>query len=114
MMSICSHPQTPLARVSRGPLHLDGEDPALLTLAHQPPCFHVAVYSCFSSVKQCSGWFCNVILQVNLPPDSELMVGNEGYQLLQFHFHTPSEHTVSGQHTAMEAHLVHRNKTTGR
>lgn len=34
-------------------------------------------------------------------------------ELLQYHFHTPSEHAFDGQRSAMEAHLVHRNKTTG-
>ena len=34
-------------------------------------------------------------------------------ELLQFHFHTPSEHAVNGKRYAMEAHLVHRNRSTG-
>ncbi len=29
------------------------------------------------------------------------------YELLQFHFHAPSEHTINGQPFAMEMHLVH-------
>ena len=29
--------------------------------------------------------------------------------MAQFHFHSPSEHTVAGKHTDMEAHLVHRD-----
>lgn len=33
--------------------------------------------------------------------------------LLQFHFHTPSEHSFDGTHAAMEAHLVHRDVETG-
>ena len=32
------------------------------------------------------------------------------YELLQFHFHAPSEHTVAGQPFAMEMHLVHQSK----
>ena len=32
------------------------------------------------------------------------------YELLQFHFHAPSEHTVNGQFFDMEMHLVHRNE----
>lgn len=31
------------------------------------------------------------------------------YELLQFHFHTPSEHTVEGRHAPLEMHLVHRS-----
>lgn len=29
------------------------------------------------------------------------------YELLQFHFHAPSEHTIDGESFAMELHLVH-------
>ncbi len=31
------------------------------------------------------------------------------YDLLQFHFHTPSEHTVEGRHAPLEMHLVHQS-----
>lgn len=31
------------------------------------------------------------------------------YELLQFHFHAPSEHTVAGRSFDMEMHLVHSN-----
>ena len=31
------------------------------------------------------------------------------YHLKQFHFHTPSEHTVNGKHAPMEIHLVHQS-----
>jgi carbonic anhydrase len=40
---------------------------------------------------------------------STLMVGDQAYQLLQFHFHTPSEHARDGQRYAMEVHLVHKS-----
>ncbi len=48
-------------------------------------------------------------VQVNYPPTSTLRVGDDEYQLVQFHFHSPSEHTVNGQHHAMELHLVHHH-----
>lgn len=32
------------------------------------------------------------------------------YQLLQFHFHVPSEHTINGKQADMELHLVHVNQ----
>jgi carbonic anhydrase len=31
------------------------------------------------------------------------------YDLAQFHFHTPSEHTVEGRHAPLEMHLVHQS-----
>ena len=37
-------------------------------------------------------------------------VDSTRYELLQFHFHAPSEHTVAGQSFAMEMHLVHQDK----
>ena len=35
-------------------------------------------------------------------------IGGKPYELLQFHFHHPSEHLVAGRASAMEVHLVHR------
>ena len=48
-------------------------------------------------------------VQVNVPEGSQLTVGEQRYQLLQFHFHTPSEETINGKHTAMVGHFVHKN-----
>lgn len=31
------------------------------------------------------------------------------YDLVQFHWHTPSEHEIAGRHTPVEMHLVHRS-----
>lgn len=36
-------------------------------------------------------------------------VGGNRYTLAQFHFHSPSEHTVNGRHAEMELHLVHKD-----
>jgi carbonic anhydrase len=41
--------------------------------------------------------------------NSSLMVGDAPYKLLQFHFHTPSEHARDGRRFAMEVHLVHKS-----
>lgn len=35
------------------------------------------------------------------------------YELKQFHFHSPSEHTIDGEHFAMEMHLVHKDAHGG-
>jgi carbonic anhydrase len=42
-------------------------------------------------------------------PDAgpEVRLNGIPYDLIQFHFHTPSEHTVNGRRTDMEVHLVH-------
>jgi carbonic anhydrase len=41
--------------------------------------------------------------------NSTLMLGDVPYKLLQFHFHTPSEHARDGQRYPMEVHLVHKS-----
>lgn len=48
-------------------------------------------------------------VQVNYDEGSYIEVNGSKYQLLQFHFHTPSEHTVGGKSFGMELHLVHKN-----
>ncbi|HBL26404.1 MAG TPA: hypothetical protein DD490_06175, partial [Acidobacteria bacterium] len=51
-------------------------------------------------------------IQVQLPAggSTSLTVGGRTYQLAQFHFHEPSEHTVNGQGAAMEVHFVHADQ----
>jgi len=52
------------------------------------------------------------VVEVPYESGSAIRVGQDApdkYQLLQFHFHAPSEHTVDGQFAAAELHLVHRN-----
>lgn len=34
-------------------------------------------------------------------------LGKKKFELLQFHFHNPSEHMVGGERTPLEAHFVH-------
>ncbi len=48
--------------------------------------------------------------QVNVPQGSGgITVGSDHYELVQFHFHHPSEEVVHGKRYAMVAHLVHKN-----
>ena len=49
-------------------------------------------------------------VQANYGEGSYITLGNERYDLLQFHFHTPSEHRVADRSFPMEIHFVHRNK----
>ncbi len=48
-------------------------------------------------------------IRVDLSSGSAIEVDGDRFELLQFHFHTPSEHTMVGAHTPMEIHFVHRN-----
>ena len=50
-------------------------------------------------------------IQVNYPVEhSYLKIGGHPYALLQFHFHTPSEHQKEGFNYPMEMHLVHKDE----
>ena len=46
-------------------------------------------------------------VQVNVPAGQSVMLDGTSYELKQFHFHAPSEHTIAGEAQAMELHLVH-------
>jgi carbonic anhydrase len=48
-------------------------------------------------------------IQVNYAPGSSINVGGARYELVQFHFHRPSEEKINGKSSAMVAHLVHQN-----
>jgi carbonic anhydrase len=50
-------------------------------------------------------------IQGNYQSGSKIIVNSEEYELLQFHFHTPSEHQINSQVSLMEMHLVHRSNT---
>ena len=49
-------------------------------------------------------------IQVNIPPGSTAKINGEVFDLLQFHFHRPSEEKVDGKPMAMVAHFVHKSK----
>lgn len=48
-------------------------------------------------------------VQVNYAPDSWVTVDGKRYQLVEFHFHRPSEEKVDGKGRDMVAHLVHQD-----
>ncbi|WP_018998066.1 carbonic anhydrase [Hirschia maritima] len=47
-------------------------------------------------------------LQLNVEKAGGMVLDGKPYKLVQFHFHTPSEHTIHGRHFPMEAHFVHK------
>ncbi|HSI61104.1 MAG TPA: carbonic anhydrase family protein [Ideonella sp.] len=48
-------------------------------------------------------------VQVNLQPGNAVTVLGRRYELLQFHFHRPSEERINGRQFDMVAHLVHKD-----
>lgn len=49
-------------------------------------------------------------LQVNVPEGSSIKVGDDRYQLVQLHFHTPSEYHIEGKSFPLEVHYVHKRE----
>jgi carbonic anhydrase len=48
-------------------------------------------------------------IQVNVPPGSKLRIDSKPFELLQFHFHRPSEEHIDGKPSSMVIHFVHKN-----
>jgi carbonic anhydrase len=49
-------------------------------------------------------------IQVNYAPGSSITVQGKQYELVQFHFHRPSEERINGRPSDMVAHLVHKDQ----
>lgn len=52
-------------------------------------------------------------IQVNVDPGSAIVYNGIRYDLLQFHFHAPSEHTIDGMPAPLEIHFVHQDLNSG-
>ncbi len=50
-------------------------------------------------------------VQINYDSGSSITIGDKRYQLMQFHFHAPSEHAIDGKLAEAEVHFVHAHKT---
>lgn len=48
-------------------------------------------------------------IQVNIEPGSRMFINSEPFDLLQFHFHRPSEEHINGKPMDMVAHFVHKS-----
>ena len=48
-------------------------------------------------------------IQVNADPGRACVIGDTRYELLQFHFHHPSEHLLAGNGFDLECHFVHKS-----
>jgi carbonic anhydrase len=51
------------------------------------------------------------VVEVPIPAEAQdtLQIGGDRYELVQYHFHAPSEHAVNGRRADVEAHFVHMN-----
>jgi len=49
-------------------------------------------------------------IQANCAAGNYSLIGGERFELLQFHFHHPSEHKLAGQAFPLECHFVHRSQ----
>jgi carbonic anhydrase len=47
--------------------------------------------------------------QVNVAPESSVVLDGVAYRLAQFHYHAPGEHTVDGRSFPAEFHFVHQS-----
>lgn len=52
-------------------------------------------------------------VQIDAAPGNRLVVGEDVYDLIQFHFHRPSEHRLRGRRFPLECHFVHRGTDGG-
>jgi len=105
---------------ANGPAHWGAEDPAFATCSHgshqSPIDIETAATADLPAINFAYQPFPLTVtdthhtFQVNVPQGSGgITVGADHYQLVQFHFHRPSEEVMQGKHYAMVAHLVHKN-----
>ena len=52
-------------------------------------------------------------IQVKVDAGSAIVYNGIIYNLLQFHFHSPSEHTIDGMPAPLEIHFVHQDPNSG-
>lgn len=86
------------AGAQQSPLDLDNRRPSLLdglTIDWHPGPFEVVNNG--------------HTIQADAAPGNRVLLDGKPYDLLQFHFHHPSEHQVDGRPYSMEAHFVHKS-----
>jgi len=94
---------------SQSPVELGGAKPAgaaTLAFGYKPASLQIAHHEHVVDVLD-NGH----TIQVNYDEGSTIEIEGKHFELVQYHFHAPSEHTVEDRHFPMEMHLVHRSKT---
>jgi carbonic anhydrase len=77
-------------------IHITGSDAAALEFNYNPTPFNILNNA--------------HTIEVTYKPGSSLVVQGDTFEVKQFHFHTPSEHTIEqGAHYPIEMHIVHQN-----
>lgn len=51
-------------------------------------------------------------VQFNIDGENNVKLNGKNYNLLQFHYHALSEHTIDGKHLPIEMHFVHKYSDT--
>lgn len=51
-------------------------------------------------------------VQFNTTGENSITIDSKKYDLLQFHYHALSEHTLNGKHAPIEVHFVHKHSDT--
>lgn len=103
-----------------GPAHWGAEDPAFATCntgtRQSPIDIETATAAALPPIDFAYRSFPLTVtdthhtFQVNVPAgNGGITLGGEHYELVQFHFHRPSEERIHGKRYAMVAHLVHKN-----
>ncbi len=75
-----------------------------LKLSYSPASLHIVHHAHKADVMNTGH-----SIQVNYPEADTLTVGGETFALAQYHFHSPSEHTIDGKQLPMEMHLGHKS-----
>jgi carbonic anhydrase len=77
-------------------MNITGSDPAVLEFNYNPTPLNILNNG--------------HTIEVTYAPGSSLVVDGNAFEVKQFHFHTPSEHTLEGgAHYPLEMHIVHQS-----
>ncbi|KAG0060946.1 hypothetical protein BGZ89_011850 [Linnemannia elongata] len=84
------------------------------TLSRFVNCASKALTFDYKPLKDVIAHFNGHTVEVDWTPSANahnntITIGKKMYNLVQFHFHTPSEHRINGRHADAELHLVHRS-----
>jgi carbonic anhydrase len=90
---VLDHAQSPVDIVTLSALPADRKDPGALVIASRPS----------AGMVEDNGH----AVQVNTD-EAEAVIRGRHFRLTQFHFHSPSEHTLDGKPAPLEGHFVFR------